>query len=1183
MHTHFPSRNLRAVLMVFSLILFCATVSRAQTPQASVSGIVSDPSGAAVPAVKITVTDTERGVTAVTQTNQTGVYFVKSLIPSTYKITAEASGFRTYVLNSFPLSAKQDAVLNIELAIGKATQTVEVTSQVQMVNPSNATLGGLMQNQQIVELPLVNRNVFTLMALEPGVAPSTPNSYQSTSFTSAVRYSINGGLESTSTFELDGISLLNQSDLPGLYGLTILPSVESIQEFRVQTNSYASTYGRSGGGITTLVTKSGTNQFHGDVFEFLRNDALNSTSFFTNRSHGKKPVTRYDQYGVSIGGPVIKNKTFFFATYERNLSHGGGFSNFTVPTAAERQGDFSQSYNSKGQLQVIYNPFTTRKDPADPTGTTYIRDPFLNNKVPTNLMDPVAVNFMKYWPLPNLPGTAISGTSLYTPVNNLGLSGVVSSPVTELDTRVDHNFGGNKRGFIRYDYLKNISGAINYFKNPADEGYGDFTVDGHNAAIGYTETVGTATVIDLRVGFNRFGAVRPSMGLGFDITSLGFPASVAAYGALGNVPMFPAVSVQNYAMLGNASGPYYVSHNYDWIFSGSWARVIGKHTLTAGAESTTFFLNFVQTNPLNFSFTNGMTQGPNPLTTGMGNSIASLLMGTGTGGSFSDSPLAANANHYFAEFVQDDFKMTRKLTINLGFRLEQETGTTERHDRMTTIDPTVLNPLSQQVGFKVYGGYVFAGSGTDSIGRRAVIPTEWKPNPRIGLAYLLNDKTTIRAGYGIFYGLTHTGATNAFTGSAFSTATSWLPSLDGINPNGSPQAILSNPFPNGYTYPTGTSLGLLSAVGQALAGAWPQTLRTPYNQQWNFTIQRSLTTNLLLQVAYAGNKGTHLGAFECCGTTPNTNQLPIKNMGEGNSLLTLVTNPFYGYLSPSLSQGQPKIQQQQLERPWPLWTAVEPYNAAIGNSVYHALQMMLQKRFVNGSSFIAGYTWSKMTSDVVDGRWNDATAVFGVGSVQNWYCLACEHGVSSYDVPHRFTFSGVGQLPVGKGRKWGSNMPGVLNQIIGGWQVNAIMTIASGMPLLPRVAQNTTNISGAGQRPNSVPGASQSLGSQRTLYQWFNTAAFSQPANFTFGGAPRTMTAVRQDLTKNIDLSLFKNFNIKEKAQIQFRAEAFNFSNTPIFSQPNTSCCASNNTAFGIISGQSNGARNVQLALKVLF
>lgn len=1175
-------RIARVSLVIFSLSLFGAITLQAQNPQASISGVVSDPSGAVIPGATVKVTDTMRGVSYQAETNQTGVYVIKYLTPSTYRVTAEKSGFQTYVVDAFPLTTLQAAVLNITMKVGATRTQMVVSSQVQMVEPSNATLGGLVNNAAIVDLPLVGRNVLTLMALQPGVAPSTPNSFSSTFFTNGVRYSINGGLESTSDFELDGISLLNQSDIPGIYGVSVTPSVESIDQMRVQTNDFSAAYGHSGGGITTMTTKSGTNAFHGSAFDFLRNDALNANSFFSNRSGGKKAPFRYNDFGGSVGGPIQKNKTFFFTTYERYINHGGGFALRSVPTPEERNGDFSHLYNSKGQLITIYNPFSVHPDPNNPG--SYLRDVFPQNIItPTTLINTVAKNAMGYFPAPNLPGEPIPGTSLYQPVDNYGATSSTSSPTWMSDTRVDHIFSETKRAFIRYDYLNSVYGASNIYGNVADNSLGAMTVTGHNAVVGYTQSFGSSAVLELRLGFNRFKALRPSVSLGFDPAQLGLPSSLTTYQASGNVLYFPNFTMQGYSSLGAGSGPYYQSANQDWIGSANYSQVMGKHTVTAGFEGVLYFLNFFQSNPFSAHFTNGMTQGPDPLAVSStaGDGFASFLLGTGTGGSISYGPKRANANHYFGEYVEDSFKFTPKLTVNVGFRLEEETATTERFNRMVAIDPSAVNPISQDVGFDVYGGYLFAGG---SLGRRAIRPMEWKPNPRLGIAYSLNDKTVIRAGYGIFYSLTHSGATDAYTGGAFSTSTPWLASLDsGIHVN----TTLDNPFPQGYNYPQGSSNGLATNTGASLNGGWPQSLVTPYIQQWNFTIQRSITTNTMLQVAYAGSKGTHLGAFECCGGV-TMNQLPPQDLAQyglpyqsdpsASPLLTQVNNPFYGYITVGGALSQPTVQGGQLMRPFPEWQGVQPTNAGWGNSTYHALQVTFSKRLVNGSSFIAGYTWSKVISDIVDGRWNDAIGGYGSGGIRSWYCFSCEKAVSSYDVPHRFVFSYEYELPFGAGKKFGSAWNGVTNAVLGGWQANGILTLANGMPLRIAVSQNTSYSFGGFQRPDLV--GNPVLSSGQGLAEWFNTDAFAQPANFTFGSVGRTVTAVRTDWTRDLDFSLFKNFKLTERVKLQFRAETFNLTNTPIFGGPNTTLGSS---AFGVVSGQSNSPRNIQMALKLLF
>ena len=1183
MQTNCVPRSIRAVLMVLALLLFGAVLAVAQTtPTASVSGIVSDPSGAVVPNAKVTVTDLNRGGPLVTQTNGAGVYLVKDLIPSDYKITVEASGFRNYEVGSFPLNASQAAVLNVTLQLGTASQTVEVKSQVQMVEPSNATLGGLVNNEQIVDLPLANRNVLNLMVLQPGVQPTIAvNNYTSSFFTTAITYSINGGLMSTSDFQLDGVSILNQSDITGVYGLSLLPSIEGIQEFKMETLDYSANYGRSGGGIMSMVSKSGTNSFHGSAFEFLQNDALDAANFFTNQANAKKSLVRYDQYGGSIGGPIKKNKIFAFYDYERNLNHSGGFAFLTLPTAAERQGDFSKTLNSNGQVIQVYNPFSIVADPTQPSG--YARTAFPGNVVPSNLWDPVAVKATTYYPSPNLAGTAVPGG--YEDLNNFGANAGAGTPQVQQNGRGDFNISSNKRAFFRYGYFTVTYGDPNYYGNDAGSGDGNMVVSVHNGVLGYTQTIGALTVVDLRVMYNRFQAYRPSQGLGFQLTTLGLPAAANTYQEAGAKAMFPGFTPENYASLGQpAGGSYYTSANADWVFQGTVSRVIGKQTLTMGAEQRNYTLGFFQTSPFLASFTDVMTQGPDARTVSntAGNGFASFLMGTGATGYMSYTASPETGNHYFAEFVQDDYKLTKKFTLNLGFRLEEETGTKERYNRMTIMQLNVVNPISAQVkdalGRDVMGGYMFPGNGADGIGRDTIIPVEWKPNPRLGFAYSLNDKTVVRGAFGIFYGVPSTSATADYVGGAFSTSTPWLPTLDGITPNGAPQTILSNPFPSGFNYPPGPSAGLLTAVGTSLSGGYPESLKCLYNQQWNLSVQRTLTPNTMLQVAYVGMKGTHLEQY---WTSLNTLQDPAALGGSQN---VSVPNPFAGLIALGGVLNQPTVQQGYLDVQYPGWTGVSPYEPAYGNSEYEALQTSVQKRYANGTTFSAGYTWSKLLTDVTDGIWSDGpneNPGWGgtAGTLRNYYDRRAEHAVSTEDFPSRFTFSGLAALPFGRGKKFGAGWNSVTNQVLGGWQLNSILTLATGHPLEPEVANNTSYSFGGGQHPDVVPGVSQKA-ANKSINQWFNTAAFAEPQPYTFGTMARTMTSVRQDWTRNLDLSLFKTFSIKEKVNLQFRAEAFNFTNTVIFGTPGTVIGLS---SFGIVSNQDNSPRVVQLALKLTF
>jgi hypothetical protein len=727
--------------LVFVLIacLHGAGMLSAQTPRASLSGVVIDATGRVVPAVQITLTDIDRGTVYQAQSNDVGLYVLAELNPGNYKVTAQLAGFRTYQINSLALSTQQRGVLNVKLEVGSVGEKVEVTSQVQLLEATSATLGGVMENKSITDLPLNNRNVFTLMALVPGVVPSTPNNYQDESITTAMRYSVNGGQESTTDIQLDGISANAASDIPGIYGLGTLPSVDSIQEFRVQTNAFSAEYGKSGGGIVTMVTKSGTNDFHFDAFEYLRNNAMDANTFFSNKSGSKVAQLQRHQFGGSVAGPAIKNKTFFFGTYEQKVQHAGGFSTFTVPTALQRQGDFSQTFDAKGSLIPIYNPFSTR---LDSTTGKYVRDAFAGNVIPTSMIDPVASKATSYYPTPNQAGVQ------YTQTSNLGLGGVALSPNRRVDLKLDHNISDTKRVFLRYNYFKSTGGAINYFGNPAYTNYGTMDWTTHNVVMDYTQTLSGSTVFDIRGGVSRFTAFRPSFAYGFDIATLGLPASLKAYAAAGSQPMFPMFSISDYQSLGPnyGNGAYYSSNNTNYTLLASLMQVRGRHMLKAGFDARQYLLNFLQIDgSFGASFSKAMTQGSDPTKSGNGNGYASFLLGAATSGYAPFGPSLANASRYFAQYIQDDFKWTPKLTMNLGFRIEEETSATERYDRLSAMDLSVVNPLSQQVGFNVYGGFLFAGDG-NSLGRRAIRSPEYKMNPRFGLAYQLNPKTTVRTG-----------------------------------------------------------------------------------------------------------------------------------------------------------------------------------------------------------------------------------------------------------------------------------------------------------------------------------------------------------------------------------------------------------------------------------------------------
>lgn len=1145
---HFPRLWAAAAVLTFA--------SHAQTSKALISGIVTDGSSAAIGGAKVTITDVQRNQDFRAETNSSGVYRIIELTPSTYRVTVEAPGFRTYVLESLPLSTQQNATLNVTMDVGAVTEKVQVTATAPLLDASSATLSTVVENKKIVDLPLNNRNIYSLMRLVPGITPSTPNS-ESDFFTSTIRFSINGGKEAQNDIQLDGVTAMVQSDIQGIYGASAIPSVEGIQEFRVQTNAFTAEYGRSGGGQVTMVTKSGTNEFHGSVFEFLRNSAMDSKNFFLNRSGGRKASFQQHQYGVSLGGPIIKDKTFFFALYERKLVKSGSLAIYTVPTPQQLTGDFSNTRNGSNQVRTIYDPFTTVVDPTNSNLIT--RTPFAGNIIPASRIDPVAAAAAKLWPAANQPG------NLYTFANNVAIQRVPRSPTDRFDTRVDHNFSSSKRLFVRYNRFKQEAAAVDFWGNGATPSDGTMFWGSHNAAVDYTQMLGSSTVLNLRGGLSLFDAWRPAFSYGYDVTQLGLPSSLQAVAQSYGAPRIPRFDVQDYTSIGPNNGSTYTSNNVAYTFVGALSKVSGKHSMKFGAEMRIFGLGFAQfgNSPAYFQFTRGMTQDARAASATAGDGFASFLLGTGAGGSATHRIKPADLSRYYAMYAQDEFKITNKLTVNYGLRWEIEGSNTERYDQQTLIDPYAKNPLSDRMKMNLQGIYLFSGD-DQSAGRRGVRPAEHKFNPRFGIAYQVNSKTVIRTGYGIFYGVPKFAATDRWTGAPYSSFTPWVATIDGVTPTN----LLRNPFPTGFVLPSGRSQGALSGVGFALSSAWPDVMRTPYNQQWNFTVQRNISNNTLIEVAYAGNKGTHIELAQ-----GDMGQLQPSQINPGAGLTDVVANPYFGVLSPSSDLGQATIQRGRLARgPYSQFTSVSS-SPAWGNSNYHALQTRFEQRFGGGASLGISYTWSKTIGDASDGIWVD-----GNGTLRNWYCRRCERSLSMYDVPHRAVFNYNYELPFGKGKKYGSNMNWLANGLIGGWQINGIFTLNSGLPLVFSQTTNTSFSFGGYQRPDVVGGDARI--DNRSIDKWFDTTQFRVAAPYTFGTISRTHPNLRSDFTRNLDFSMFKNFRFTERFNLQLRGESFNVMNTPVFAAPNTNV---ESGAFGTVTGQSNPPRSIQLGLKLLF
>ena len=1141
--------------------LFAVTAD-AQTVAGQISGLVTDPSGAVIADAAIEVTDLDRNVSFRTTSNESGFYVVAPLPPGRYRIAAELEGFRRFVLEPFPIATQQKAAVNITLDVGQLTESVTVTGTAQLLDTSTSTLSGVVENKRIIDLPLNGRNVYSLAALTPGVFGRRPAEGITTEgFHSIGIFTVNGGRDSSNAILMDGVPVTMNSNTNNMNANSALPTVEGIEEFRIQTNSYSAEYGRSGGGVLTLATKSGTNELHGTLFDFLRNNRMDANNYFANAANRELGTFQRNEFGFSVGGPLYipkvydgRNKTFFFNAFEGRRQRSQSIGQFTLPTDLQKAGDFSQTFNAQGQLRVVYDPFTAVPDPTRPGEFT--RSPFPDNRIPQARMDPVALNAQSFYvPKPNVPGLPFTGR------NNYVFQGAVPNDANRDTVKLDHNLTDSQRMFVRYTIFDVVSSAPEYWEGPGCPDGGCFTNNERqqNAAFDYSNTLDARTVLSLRYGFARSILDRGSWYQGFRPSSLGLPESVEV-GA--DLLVFPQFGIEEMTPPGLQHHWNFRSANMSHTIIGTLSRVVGSHSLKFGSEVRSNLINHMQASwQLAFNFNRGMTAGPDPrlVSSTAGYGYASFLLGAGSDGSVVNGIRPALESKSYGFYVQDDWKASRKLTLNLGLRWDFESGVTERYDRFATFDPDVRSPLSEATGLDLHGGYLFTDQGLDS---RHLRDIEWgKIGPRIGLAYQIRESTVIRTGYGIFYAMAPYGA-NFYGTAPYRSSTPWLASLDGATPND----LLSNPFPEGVLQPEGSAGGLLSANGQGVGAPVPSTMTTPYNQQWNLTIAQEFGPNMAVEVAYAGNKGTHLPFRNGW----QMDQLHPSLLSPDAGLLELVDNPFYGSV-PVGPLSQPMVQRGHLLTPYPQYPGVNFSAPGWGNSNYHSFQTKVEKRFAGGNSVVLAYTLSKLISDGGDNAWD--TALW-----RDYYCRACDKSLSPYDQRHRLAASFTYELPFGTGKRFGSNWNSVLNALLGQWQMNGIATINSGLVQQFSVPQNTSFSFGGGQRPDAT-GIEAKL-DDPTIGQWFNPDAFAIPQPYTFGTLGRTHPNLRSDQIESMDFSIFKNFRIKEDISVQFRAEWFNLANHPIFGNPNTTV---GDASFGIVTSQANAPRQTQLALKVIF
>ena len=1129
---------------------------------ATLTGRITDPSGAVIPQAKIAVRSVSTGINTATETTAEGYYTLPSLMPGRYEVTFSKAGFNTVKQSGVELAVQQIARLDLVMQIGALAEAIEVRSQAVLLDSESATVGQVIGNKQVTELPLLGRNTYALAMLVPGVRNSQGVNNLVIDQISTVAYSINGQRANSNEFLLDGAPNTAASQNQPV----INANPDMVQEFKVETNSFSAEYGRAAGGVFNVITKSGTNDLHFSAYEFLRNDKLNANDFFANRSGTKRAPFRFNQFGGTLGGPVVipklyngKNRTFFFVNTEIVRFVQGIIFTSVLPDPRHLTGDLSNARLADGRLVNVFDPATTVPNAAG----GFLRLPFPGNVIPGARIDPVARGYSKLIPAPTVLNAPL-GTINYTRGDGNRV------PKDSYSFRGDHNFSDSNRIFARYSYddtpyirapvfgqeLKHIAPTA-----------GPQTFTRWNAVMEDTHTISPSMIGVFRYSASRLINFRRPYSDNFDITSLGLPAYLRQ-GMVDPISLPPITitgysntgSVPNIVVGGLIGATDYINFGHTLqTGQATFTKNFTAHTLKFGGEFRAVQFNNLQTSDQahNFSFSPSWTQGPNPTTAGatVGLALASFLLGI-PAGAVNPVPALAMTTKFYGFFMQDSWKVTPKLTVNAGVRWDYESPRTDRFNQLANFDYQATSPI-QASGLTLRGGLTYVGVG--GLPRTNANPDRNNFAPRFGIAYRLDPKTVFRTGGGLFYG--HTGGIGGsaapFGTSGFLASTTIVTALDGINPI----VKWSDPYPNGFNRPTGSSAGLATLLGQTI-GFYDRGNVTPYSAQWNFNIQRELPGKIVLETAYAGSRGLKFPENR------QFNQLAPEYLSQGDALRQLVPNPFFGQIAVG-PLAQRTVARAQLLRPYPHFEGVGSQGASWASSTFHALEMKAEKRYASGVSILASYTWSKLM-DFGIGPF--AGEVLGASSFQNWMNIAADKSPSTLDQTNRFIFNGVYEIPIFK------SGAGPAAKVLGGWQLGGIWSVFSGGPLGISSAVNNTFSQGGGQRPN-WSGKNACLVNP-TPDRWLDSTVFSNPPVYAFGTSPRTFNGCRSDGTKQIDMTLTKNTKIGERLNLQFRTEVFNISNGVRFSTPNQSF---GNAQFGSINAQSNLPRIVQFALKLIY
>ena len=1231
-------KTVRNFLSVSILFLCAGSAAFAQAGRGSISGLVTDPGGALIPGAQVVLLNRATGVTQHTVTSSSGLYTFISLNPGTYQVTASQTGFKSVAHDKVIVTVDQVTEVNITLSVGAITQTVTVTGGTELVEPSNSTVGQLIESPTIDRVPLLYRNVFDLVQLSAGVIPvnGSPNSSDSMQSVQNISVgrpgvdvsadTINGAIVGSVYYMVDGSPIgVAENNAAAIIPAMNVPE-DDVDEVRVETQNTPASYQSGAAGVISLVSKSGTNQFHGDVFGVFRPNALSANEYFNKQSQlstglANTPPDFYRyQEGGAIGGPIKKDKLFFFGDYEGTQQQQfEGIDYFTVPTTAEKTGDFSAFLNNTANGApapvVIYDP----TKPDLPNGT---RQAFPGNKI-TN-PNPIGLQFLSKMPKCNLPSPTTCDSATSDVVNNYGLPGLDPFTAYRFDVRVDWNKSERQRIFTRFSYDKLIFSTANVFPSGWDLNYAQNTTNGRNILVGYDLTLNSSTVLNLRYSFTRHYEDQGNPAYSnIDITSLGFPASLAAQQVFKQLPF---VIFNDLPTPGNGVGGTADYNNFVYASENSDAnaaitKVHGKHTISFGFEWMKRYLNVGQPPAPAGAYGFDISATDQSVASAVGGSdFASLLVGMGMvpGAetnigypNFTKDVFAAESNPYYATFIEDSYHPSQALTITAGLRWDIFGGRDERFNRQEYFNPNVSNSYN---GVSYTGAEIYVNSSN-----RSPFTTNWHDfGPRVGFAWQPVGHLVLRGGAGIYYGpSTHNVASALQNTDGFSSQTFWNSTCFNADGNTvfnsatcaapTPENFtgpysLSNPFPSGVV-PTFSSppAGLAINLGQTLSTVL-RSQRTPTIYNFNFAVEYELPHQVVVTAGYVGSRGLFLPFSQV-----DLNVLDLGTIQKYNySLCVDTSQPSCIYVPNQWAPIQPSTNGNFGVPTVPLWVALQQFpqfgngsygsgNGVLvngypaGDSEYSSLQTKLQKRLTNHFTTLATFTWGKIMTD--DG--NPPLGFVGthLGVAQDWRNLNLEHSISPQDVKYLFTGQVSYDLPVGKDQV--VNLNGISNAVLGGWTVNAIGYLSTGVPIASPLSG--VPVSYFNQRADLT--CNPAAGAPHTVAVWFTdncfpipgTEATGNPANanpFIPGTAPAYLDNVRTRGARDLDLSIYKTFKLGETKALRFDVSAYNITNTAQFGYPNVPTivgAVQQSLPFGLITNTINTPRQFQFGARFTF